>query len=188
MSFQENIIFYSKKKQTKKSLIDILDPKLRSIDQKFYLVVGKKQIRLGQGNIVPNSQKDAVKQRIMDDICRAAIKSHDVDEDCNDMLDAVNESVKNSFYLDRHLVSNTLLKQLDFYGVTLVMLCEMNIRPKTSKGQENDMTLQLMSKILEHERFKWKNQIDAKTAREFNIKSKIDEELYILRCICRNNL
>ena len=67
----------------------------------------------------------------MDDICRAAIKSHDVDEDCLDTLDALNESVKNSFYLDRHLVSNTLLKQLDFYGVTLVMLSEMNIRPKT---------------------------------------------------------
>ena len=180
-----NIILLSKKKDkvTKKSLIYILDPKLRSIDKKFHLVVGKKLLRLGKYNVVPNYQKDSVKRRIMDDICRAAIKAHDVNEDCNNTLDALNESVENCFYLDRDLVSNSLLKQLDFHGVTLVRLYEMSLSPKSSKGQENDMSLPLLNKILEHERFKWESQTDAKTAREFNIRAKIDVELYILRCM-----
>ena len=119
----------------------------------------------------------------MNNICRAAIEAHDVDDDCSDTLEALNESVKNSFYLDSDLVSNYLLKQLEFNGVTLVKLHEMNIRPKTSKGQENDMSLQFMEKILEHQKFKWKNQIDAKNAKKFNIAAKIDVELYFLRCM-----
>ena len=129
-----------------------------------------------------NNHTPLVKLRIMDDICRAAIKAHDVNEDCHNTLDALNESVKNCFYLDRNLVSNSLLKQLNFHGVTLVRLYEMSLRPKSSKAPENDMSLQLLNKILKHERFKWDNQTEAKTAREFNIRAKIDVGLYDLKC------
>ena len=59
----------------------------------------------------------------------------------------------------------------------------MKLKPKTSRKQQKDMTLQLKKRILKTEEFAWKNTDDAIKAKEFNIDAKIDEELYFKRCL-----
>ena len=106
-----------------------------------------------------------------------------MDEACTETNEALDEAVGRCFYLDRELVSTKLLRLMDHQGVTLAMLQEMKLKPKTSRTQQNDMTLQLKRRILETEKFAWKNINDALNAKEFNMDAKIDEEIFFRRCM-----
>ena len=106
-----------------------------------------------------------------------------MDEVCMQTNEALDEAVRMCFYLDRDLVSSKLLRLLDHHGVRMAKLLEIKLRPKTSRKQQKDMTLQLKRGILETDEFAWKNADDAGKAKEFNMDAKIDEELYYKRCM-----
>ena len=63
----------------------------------------------------------------------------------------------------------------------MAKLLEIKLRPKTSRKQQKDMTLQLKRGILETDEYEWKNADDAGKAKEFNMDAKIDKELYYKR-------
>ena len=59
----------------------------------------------------------------------------------------------------------------------------MQLKPKVSKNHANDISLSLKRRIVQHEKFRWKNERDCITAKEFNLDSKIDEEIFYHSCM-----
>ena len=179
IALQLEIEVEQNKKMKKSDWINILDPKIRSTNQTFHLVVGKESKRL---SINLNAVK---KEEILNQIkaiCGKALRAHDVDEACVNTKEALVEAINRCFYLARDLVSKKLLKLLVHHGVSVTQLQEMKLKPKMSKKQEKDMTIQLKKHILEVEEFKWAHKNAAATAKEMNIDHKIDEGLFYQRC------
>ena len=171
------------KNKKKNSLIDILDPKLRTIRKKFHLVVGQQVLRLSETAIETESKTRDQKQMEIDKICRAQLIAHDVEEECTETSGALDEAVDCCIYLDRNLISSKLLNKLNKHKVSLVKLQAMQLKSKVSKTQACDMSFTLKKKITEHEKFRWNNEKDSITAKEFNMDSKIDEEVFHHRCM-----
>ena len=96
----------------------------------------------------------------------------------------LSETLKNTFYLDRNLVSSKTLKLMDNNLVKVTQLHEIKLKPRVSKKQEIDM-LDMKKKIVEHENFIWKNEQDAGGAKENNLNAKINECVFYNRCIKR---
>ena len=179
----KNIINLSKHKR--KTLVDILDPQLRSMDNIFHLVVGAKLLRLNHTSDKLDLLKNRAKKLEIIEICSKAIKAHEVDEDCTYTVEAFDETVSNCLYLDRALVTSQLLKGLEKHRITLTELHPMYLKPISLKRQSKDMSLKLKESILQHPSFKWKNESDAAKAKEFNMESKIDEEVFFRRCMLK---
>ena len=166
----------------KRRLIDLLDPKLRSISKIFHLIVGRKVVRLSQLKNSGKIENSIVKRKEIREICRAQLKAHDVEEVCTQTEGAIDEAVDCCFYLDRDLVSSNLLKLLDNHKVVLAKLQAMQLKPKVFKNQVSDMSVVLKRKIVQHEKFRWKKVEDSSKAKEFHMDLKIYEEVFFHRC------
>ena len=64
-------------------------------------MVSPKILRLGQGNNAVDEKDNEIIKEIRE-ICRKALVSHDVDRACTETTEALEESIRNSFYLDRN--------------------------------------------------------------------------------------
>ena len=173
----------SQKQLSKKSLLDMLDPKIRSIIDK------KKSLGSWQEKAEVNPEHDELDSRQNKDKIilnkgnlSQKLKTHDVEDFGTGSIQAQNESVRNYFYLDRKLFSSHLIKQLDSHAVTLTRLRAMCLKPKSLKRQESDMKVHLIKKIIELKEFKRKNEADAKTAKKINIEANLDAEVFF-RCM-----
>ena len=93
------------------------------------MVVGKKNLSSIQNNDELESQQNKEQIILMKEIGREALKIHDVEDFCTGSIHALNESVRNYFYLDREL--GHLIKQLDSQAVTLKRLRAIWIKLKS---------------------------------------------------------
>ena len=159
-----------------------MDPKIRSTNKIFHIVVAKKVIRMSQVNKNNEEKNSDEKRKEIREICRSQLKAHDVGEVCTDTVEAIDDAIDCCFYLDRDLVSSNLLKLLDKHKVVLTKLQAMQLKSKVFKNQVSDMSALLKSKIVQHEKFRWKNLEDSLEAKEFHFDMKIDEEVFYRRC------
>ena len=106
-----------------------------------------------------------------------------MEEVCTESEDAICKAVECCFYLDRALLSANLLNLFDKNKVSLTKLQSIQLKPKVSKNQVNDMSLTLKRSIVHREKFRWKNEYDFLTAKEFHLDLKIDEEIFYFRCM-----
>ena len=119
-------------------LINILDPQIRSISKTRFLVVTPKLLRLSQGNNADDKKDQKIREEIRES-CRKALVSHDVDRACTKSTEELEESIRNSFYLDRHLVSSSTLKILDRHNIHLTELRAIQLQPTVPRKKGNNI-------------------------------------------------
>ena len=75
-------------------------------------------------------------------MCLKAIKTHDVEDVCTGSIQALNDTVRNCFYLDRSLVTSYTIKILDHHKISRTKLQAMKLRPSVHRKNANDMTIE----------------------------------------------
>ena len=96
--------FHVEKNMSKTELIDLMDPMIRSIDTKTYLVVDKELMQMDKTTVDTDNQRDKIKE-----ICRKELRAHDISSDCIETSDDLDEAIERCYYLDRTLVSKRTL-------------------------------------------------------------------------------
>ena len=129
-----------------------MDPMIRSIDTKTYLVIDNKLKQMDKITVCTENLRDEIKE-----LCRKELRAHDISSDCietsgdldeasSDCIETsgdLDEAIERCYYLDRTLVSKRTLNILDHHGVKVTQLREMKLRPGSSKKNSSDMLIQL---------------------------------------------